>query len=222
MRTRLLLIRHGRSTWNAQGRWQGQANPPLDDLGRDQARRLAGHLRARGTVPAAIYASSLARAAETASILGEAFGLAPVLDDRLIEYHVGVFQGLTLAECAERYPELWARFRGAGDWIAVPGAEDREAFCDRAVAAFEEVLARHPEQTVAVVTHGGVLGAYLTCALGLGKYRHSPFGFGNGSLSILEHSGGSARLILLNDTCHLDGPEPGAGSPRASAPGPEE
>ncbi len=208
MKTRLLLIRHAQSEWNASGRWQGHADPPLDATGRDQARRLAHYLQRRHEAPAALYASPLRRALGTAEIVGAAFGLQPVVDEQLKEYDVGVFQGLTLDEVQARYPSVWRDVQANVNWVPIPQAEDRGAFCDRAVAAFDAVLARHGGQTVMVVTHGGVLGAYLTCLLGLGRERHAPFAFGNASLTILEQAARGPRLVLLNDTCHLHRSDP--------------
>src|SRR3954471_3985163 len=99
--TRLLLVRHGQSEWNAQGRWQGQADPPLTDLGRAQARAAA---RSVGSVDG-IFASELQRATETAAIIAEELGLGPVLiDEGLRERDAGAWSGLTRDEIHERFP----------------------------------------------------------------------------------------------------------------------
>src|SRR5438270_7968282 len=101
MTSRVLLVRHGQSEWNALGRWQGQADPPLSDLGRDQARAAA---RALGAVDA-VFASDLQRATETAHIIAGALGIGPVLiDERLRERDAGEWSGLTRDEIHERYP----------------------------------------------------------------------------------------------------------------------
>jgi broad specificity phosphatase PhoE len=201
MRTRLLLIRHGQSEWNAQNRWQGRSDTPLNDTGREQARRLAAHLRERGETPAAIYASPLQRAGETAALIGAAFDLAPATEPGLIEYDVGAFEGLTPTEVAERFPDVWTRWQTSPEWTAIPGAEDRPAFCERVHRTFEDIVARHTGQTVAIVSHGGTLGAYLLCALGLDPKRHSPFLFANGSLTIFDHDPFRPRIVMLNYQC---------------------
>jgi probable phosphoglycerate mutase len=97
--TRLLLIRHGRSTWNAIKRIQGQADPLLDEVGREQARRLAERLR--DNAPVVLYTSSLRRAQETAEIIGETPGVEVTSDERLKEYDVGDITGLTWEQIAE-------------------------------------------------------------------------------------------------------------------------
>ena len=99
--TRVLLVRHGQSEWNAEGRWQGQADPPLTDLGRLQAREAAGAL---GTVDA-VWASDLQRAVETATVIADQLGVGPVVvDPDLRERDAGEFSGLTRPEIAARFP----------------------------------------------------------------------------------------------------------------------
>lgn len=198
---RLLLIRHAQSTWNAVGRMQGQADPPLDDVGVQQAAQLAERLL--DDPPAALYTSPLQRARETAEIIGRKLDISPTADERLKEYDVGDITGLTIEQVAEQYPSLaesWKR----GEQLSIPGEEGREPFRARVVAAFDGIYTRHPEGTSAVVAHGGTLGTYLSHLLRL-SIPYSPFGFDNGSLTILRVDGVKPRILLLNDTCHLGG-----------------
>jgi probable phosphoglycerate mutase len=149
--TRVLLVRHGQSEWNADGRWQGQADPPLTDLGRAQALHAA---RALGTVDA-LVASDLQRAAETAAILSGELGVGPVvLDPDLRERDAGAWSGLTRVEIEEGWPGyLEARRRPAG-W------EPDEHLVARATAALVRIheLAG-PGGEAIVVTHGGLVYA---------------------------------------------------------------
>ena len=200
--TRLILIRHGRSTWNAAKRIQGQADPPLDGVGREQARRLADRLR--GEEIAELYASPLRRAQETAEIIGEALGVPVVPDERLKEHDAGDFTGLTWEQVTEQYPEVARRWAEDPWSLEIPGEEEDAVFRARVVAAFDDILAQHAEGTVGVVAHGGTLGAYLNHLIGL-PTRFSPFRFANGSLSIVEVNPVRPRIVLLNDTCHLVG-----------------
>lgn len=199
---RLLLIRHGRSTWNAEGRIQGHADPPLDEVGREQARRLAERLREETL--AALYASPLRRAQETAEIIGQALDLPVVPDERLREYDTGDITGLTREQIVARYPDLAQRWREDPESVEIPGEEGSAPFQARVVAAFDEILSRHEEGTVGVVAHGGTLGTYLNHLIGL-PYRFSPFRFANGSLSIIQLNRARPRIVLVNDTCHLRG-----------------
>lgn len=198
---RLLLIRHGESTWNAEGRIQGQANPPLDSVGRHQAQKLAERLLRNP--PAVLYSSPLQRATETAQIIGNALGVSVVIDDRLKEYGIGEITGLTWEQVAAQYPEVAERWEKA-QRLTIPGQEGRESFRVRVAAAFEEIGSRHSEATIGVVSHGGTLGAYLSGLLGLSA-NFSPFRFHNGSLSIVQPDARKPRILLLNDTCHLGG-----------------
>lgn len=201
--TRLILIRHGCSTWNTAGRIQGWADPPLDDLGRQQARRLAGRVRLEA--PVAFYTSPQRRARETADIVGQALGVPVVPDERLKEHGIGDLTGLTWEQVVEQYPDAAQRWTEASERVEIPGAEEHAAFQARVVAVFGDIVTRHAEETVSVVTHGGVLGAFLNHLIGLQSRLFSPFRFGNGSLTIVEVNPLRPRIVLLNDTCHLEG-----------------
>jgi probable phosphoglycerate mutase len=148
--TRALLVRHGQSEWNAIGRWQGQADPPLSDLGRRQAREAAD---AVGAVDA-IWASDLARAVETATIIAERIGVGPVvIDPDLRERDAGGFSGLTRAEIDERFPGYLAERRRP------PGWEPDEHLLARALGALRRIAVEIPGGDVLVVTHGGLVYA---------------------------------------------------------------
>ena len=200
--TRLFLIRHGRSVWNAEGRIQGHADPPLDGVGREQARRLAGRLQ--GGAMVALYTSPLQRARETADIIGRALSVPVVADEGLKEYGIGVVTGLTFEQVAEQYPDVARRWIGAQDPLGVPGEEGNAQFRARVVTAFDGIVARHADGPVGVVAHGGTFGVYLNHLIGLAQ-RHSPFRFSNASLTIIEVDPVRPRIVLLNDTCHLRG-----------------
>lgn len=165
MSTRLLLIRHGESVWNAARRWQGHSDPPLSERGREQAREAARRLA--GEAIAGLYASDLRRALETARIVGEPHGLAPVTDARLRELDIGAWGGLTREQIGSRWPDALAAFdAGAPDARAV-GGETRDELARRVHAALDELAGRHRGDTVAVVAHGGVLAAIT------GVYGHA-------------------------------------------------
>ncbi len=198
----LFLIRHGRSTWNAVGRIQGCADPPLDELGREQARLLAERLREEP--PVALYTSPLQRAKETAEIIGQALGMPVTPDERLKEYDGGDITGLTWEQVVERYPDLSRRWAEAEEGVEFPGAEKGQVFQARVAAVFDEIVAQHIEGPIGVVSHGGTLGAYLNYLLGLPTWRSS-FRFGNGSLSVVEVNPVQSRVVFVNDICHLGG-----------------
>jgi broad specificity phosphatase PhoE len=185
--TRVLLIRHGQSEWNATGRWQGQADPPLSDLGRRQAREAA---RAIGAVDA-VWASDLQRAAETAAIISADIGVGPVvLDPDLRERDAGEFSGLTRAEIEERFPGYLEDHRRP------PGWEPDEHLLTRALRVVQEMARAVPGGDVLVVTHGGLVYT-LEDHLGAARAR-----LANAEGRWIAVDGGRLRLgdrILLAD-----------------------
>jgi probable phosphoglycerate mutase len=151
----LVLLRHGATAWNRVERAQGQTDVPLDEVGRAQAAAVAPYLGALG--PAGIWSSDLSRAAETAELLGAAAGVEVKYDARLREYDVGVRQGLTRAEAADRLPGLpdpW----DLSATTPVPGAETHDEVAARVVAAVREALASLADGELGlVVSHGAAL-----------------------------------------------------------------
>lgn len=145
----LLLARHAQSEWNAVGRWQGQADPPLSELGRAQA-RAAGF---NAGVFDAIVASTLERALHTATVISEATGVGPVLaDERLMERHAGDYQGLTRDEIETRWPGNLASRIWPSGW------EPNDELITRAFLAMDEIHVRTGGVgEVLVVTHGGLI-----------------------------------------------------------------
>jgi len=164
--TTLILVRHGETDWNRDGRWQGQADAPLNERGREQARALADELM--GEPVDAVYASDLSRARETAEIIAARLGREPVeVDARLREVHVGGWSGLTMAEIEDRFPaefELWRSGDPAHDFA---GGETYAAMGERVVEALEEIASRHPDSNVLVVLHGGSIRGALAHAAGI-------------------------------------------------------
>ena len=144
--TRLLVVRHGQSEWNAMGRWQGRADPPLTDEGRRQAKVAGGALGAFD----AVVASPLLRAAETATIIAERLGIGPVLTDPdLVERDAGEWQGLTRSQIQEGWPGF------LDDGRRPPGYEPGDAMLARVLSALERISERMGDGDVLVVSHGG-------------------------------------------------------------------
>jgi probable phosphoglycerate mutase len=196
------LVRHGRSVWNAAGRIQGQIDIELDEVGLQQAQRIADRL-AREPI-SAIYSSPLLRAKVTADAIAERLHLPVTLDARLMEYDFGVVSGMTWAELTENHPELVDRWLEDPWAVPVAGSEGRPNFAKRVTAAMQDLCAQHPEEQVAVVAHGGTFGVYLTAMLGLDVNRRHPFHFGNTSLSLVEVSNETFHVHYLNSLCHLN------------------
>jgi broad specificity phosphatase PhoE len=148
--TKLLLVRHGETDWNAEGRLQGQTDRPLSDFGRTQAHKLAGELAEEELE--AIYSSDLARARETAEIVAERVGLPVLLDPDLREKDWGTWEGLTAVE---------------RDRVEFVG-ESTEEHKERILRALRRISEGHPDGgSVLVVTHGGSMRRVQTAALGM-------------------------------------------------------
>ena len=149
--TRLILIRHGETDWNVEGRYQGQADPPLNARGIQQAYALADALEDVGLD--VIYSSPLRRAWQTAEIVARRLGVPLYPEPRLMEIHQGDWQGHLRSEIAARYPELFHRWHTEPWQVTPPGGESLQEVQARVYAAIDEILARHRGQTVGVVTH---------------------------------------------------------------------
>lgn len=156
--TSLALVRHGQSTWNARGRWQGQADPPLSPLGEDQAAEAAARLAGVGVT--GVVTSDLVRARRTGEIVAEALDLAPVtVCPGLREYDVGEWSGLTKPEIEARWPGQQLQWF-QGRLATTPGGEGRAYFERRVREALLRVAAgARPGSVLLVVTHGGVIRA---------------------------------------------------------------
>ncbi len=166
MTTRVLLIRHGETAWNATWRWQGHAPVPLNETGLAQSVALGRYLAAHGYALDALYSSDLPRAMQTAEAVAGPQGLAVQREPRLREVDLGEWQGLTREEAAAWDAENWARYTADRRNVPVPGGESRQAVQVRARAAFDAITARHAGQAVGIVSHGGTLGMLLESLFG--------------------------------------------------------
>jgi len=207
--TRTVLVwRHGQTAWNLQRRFQGQLDVPLDDLGRAQAARAAALLA--GFSPSAIVSSDLVRARETAQALADVTGRQIATDPRLREIDVGVWQGLTFDEVAERYPVEAASWRDGGDGRR-GGGESLVEVGARAVAAVDDALVSLADgATLVVVTHGAagraivasMIGLPTPCWRSLGSLanccwsllREAPSGW-----RLFDHNAGSLPEVVVGD-----------------------
>jgi len=196
---RLVLLRHGRTAWNATGRAQGHADVELDETGHAQASAAGPWVAAMQ--PVALWSSDLARARQTAAYVEKETGLTARLDERLREYNVGERTGLTMAEFAEQHPEehaAWLHDRRA----ELPGAEETTEVLARSLPAYDEVVAGlEPGQTAVVVTHGAALKVSVLALLGWPQELNvSLQGLDNCAVAVLDQdgSGGAWRLVAWN------------------------
>ncbi|RLV49663.1 histidine phosphatase family protein [Nocardioides mangrovicus] len=195
---RLVLLRHGRTAWNADLRAQGQTDVPLDETGREQAARVAPGIAALR--PSALWSSDLARAAKTADAVAAACGLDLVLDPRLRELDVGDRSGLTPAEFAERFPLEHAAWARGEDSPRVPGEESLEQLVARVSAGLRALLAAlGPDDLGVAVLHGWCAKAAMVDLLGLPPGSHAVVrGLDNCHAAVLLEHGTGLRLQAYN------------------------
>lgn len=206
----LILVRHGQSQGNIEARIQG-SNDPLTDLGRAQAGAAGTALAGRGDITH-LYASSLDRAFETASIIGEAIGLEPVRVPGLAEINVGSAAGMLWKEWVERFPERAAAMQERQRLLTErwEGGESGEDFMRRVLAAYDELVTRHlgTNDVVVAVSHGGPL-AWISARVHGDPEDAWPYSRGiflNCSMTELAvDAAGAAHVIELNQTDHLEG-----------------
>jgi broad specificity phosphatase PhoE len=201
--TTLYLLRHPETTWNAVSRYQGHLDPPLSERGEQQMSAVLS-LITPGSFDA-IYSSPLSRAYVLAQALSERARAPLCTDDRLIEIHQGLWQGLYRHEIKARYPELFRLWFERPDYVTFPGGESLSQVADRVQAFLSSSFAAHPGQHIAAVTHDVIVKVAIMLTLGLElRYLHR-FHLHNASISIL--CGKEQRRIVeaVDITAHLTG-----------------
>jgi broad specificity phosphatase PhoE len=164
--TTLVLIRHGQTDWNLEGRWQGQADPPLNERGREQARRVAEYQSQFGF--AALYSSDLRRAMETAQIIGAEMGVEVISEPRLREVNLGQWQGMLTDDIQAQYPEEFRQWHHEPLAVQPPDGETVHALAARVLEAINEIIARYPKRRVGIVAHELPIAIVLCRSAGLG------------------------------------------------------
>lgn len=199
---RLFLVRHGVTEWNQVLRFQGHTDIPLSPQGREQAGALGRRLA--GEKIAAVYASDLLRARETAEIIAAYHGLAVITDPALREINFGVWEGLTLDEIKARYKAELQQWWTEPTRYRAPGGETLSEMAERVIRSVQAIVARHNGEQVVVVCHGGPVRCLLATVLGLDLNQYWRLKQDNAALNIIDFpSWHEGIVVLLNDTCHL-------------------
>lgn len=199
---RLLLVRHGETDWNAQRRYQGQTDVPLNETGQRQVAALAKHLA--GEEISAILASDLQRARQTALAIAAHHGLPFREEPRMREIALGDWEGLAYAQVRERWAEKMNAWFADPLHVAPPGGETLAQVADRVQSVIEEVTRLGVDGTVILASHGGPLRVLLCLVLGMDVQAHWRFRLDVASISELHVHDGDVTLVRLNDTHHLD------------------
>lgn len=199
---RIFLVRHGQTTWNIEGRYQGQEDTPLSELGLKQAQLLAEGLK---NVHLDVCISSpLERSFKTCQYCAALHGLPVAQDARLLEINHGDWEGVLSTDIEKRYPLEFAQWHSAPQLVTMPGGgESLDDVRRRARAAFDEYAAKYDGKNVLVAAHDAVNKAIICDLMGLGMEHFWQIKQDNTCINVLEHSEGNWRLVLLNSTCHM-------------------
>lgn len=200
--TRLCLVRHGETEWNAERRIQGQIDVDLNANGRRQAAAAGRWLRGAGI--AAIYSSDLKRAWNTAQTIGAALELAPQAVRELRERNYGRFEGLTYAEAEDKFPEGYAAFEGRNAEYAFETGESLRAMYDRVTGKLQQIAAAHPGSNLVVVLHGGVLDVINRFVRGNPLELPRDFLIPNAGLNWIAFDGQGWYIETWAETAHLE------------------
>jgi broad specificity phosphatase PhoE len=199
---RVLLIRHGQTDWNMQGKWQGMMDIPLNAAGIDQAHALAQRLQDQPID--AIYSSDLLRARVTAEIVADALHLPVYSDARLRELNLGVFQGMTHPEISAKFPKELEASRIDYMGFTYPQGESRMDMQNRAYAALMDILQGDKAQQIAIFSHGGTIRSLLLRLFPEQKELVSSTSLQNTSVTHFVSDGEAHSLLDLAMTDHLD------------------
>ena len=200
--TRLCVVRHGETAWNAEHRVQGQLDIPLNRLGLEQAEEVARALR--GESFDAVYSSDLARARQTAAPAAGLLSKGIILEKDLRERHYGIFQRLTYAEVKVKHAQDYARFAARDPDFDFRTGESLRDFSRRSLAVLAKIAGAHPGGHVLVFTHGGVLDELYRRIHGIPTGAVRDFGIPNAGLNRLEFQSPEWRIRSWADTAHLD------------------
>ena len=200
--TRLCLVRHGETQWNAARRIQGQIDIGLNETGLRQAAGAGRWLSQAGIV--ALYSSDLKRAWTTALVIGDALGLVPVSVPEMRERRYGVFEGLTYDEAKAKHPDGYAAFEGRNANYNFENGESLSEMSARVTSKLKEIAAAHVGQNVVVVLHGGVLDIINRFVRGNSLETPRDFLIPNAGLNWIATVDGHWRIETWGETAHLE------------------
>ncbi len=198
---RIILVRHGETTWNIEGRYQGQEDTPLSPRGLEQGRRLAAALK---DVPLdAAVSSPLQRSFLTCKLCAELHHLPVETDERLLEIDHGAWEGVLARDIEAAYPEEFHLWHTAPHLVQMPGGENLEDVRRRVRAAFEDYARKYDGKTVLVAAHDAVNKAVICDLMGMGQEHFWQVKQDNTCINVLENNDGVWRAVLINSTLHM-------------------
>jgi len=198
----LILVRHGQTDWNVNGRYMGWTDEPLNSEGVRQAQSVAQRLSPWPI--SAVYSSPLQRAVSTADMVAGPHSIAVQTIDELGEMRIGGWEGMFARDIAARYPELWKTWRTNPGDFRMPGGESLGEVRERVIRAFDRITAESEGKMALAVTHDVVVRLLSAHCLGTGLDIYRRLEVGNASITVMERDGERCRLRVLNDTAHLE------------------
>jgi probable phosphoglycerate mutase len=201
---RILLIRHGETDWNRNGRFQGRSDLPLNQKGKDQAHALA--LALKDEPLTAIYSSPLTRARETALLIKDFHPSIPLFEEEgLVEMNLGEFEGMEAQRWATEYPDFIKRWRETPASVAMPGGESLQEVQARAIRTLDRITNRYPtESTLLLCSHNFVNRTLLCYALNVPLDRFREVQQETAALNVLYGKGQHWRVEVVNEHSHLE------------------
>lgn len=200
--TRVVLLRHGETEWNRVERFRGRIDVELNQMGQRQALAVARRLSAWQIE--AIYSSPMKRALQTAQPVAEACGLDVAILEGINDVDYGAWAGLSAEEARAQYPEVYGNWAHTPLLTQCPQGENLRQVQTRSWTALEETCSAHEGGAILLVSHVVVNRVLICAALGLVDDAFWKIGQDNAAISVLEGANGHYRVLLLNDTCHLD------------------
>lgn len=201
--SKIVLVRHGRTAWHAEGRYAGTADVGLDQAGREQVARVVERLS--GAQFAAVYSSPLSRCHDLATAVAEDHGLEVIEDPRLGEIDLGRWDGETFRDIIEKDGEILKKWTRDPTSVTVPGGESLASVQERAMSWFDEACEAHPDATIMASSHGGPIRAIISAVLELPLANLFRLTVDLASISTINYKGKFSNLEEMNDRCHLEG-----------------
>jgi len=201
--TRIVIVRHGRTEWNRVERFRGRADISLDDVGIKQAEAASGRIKEWPI--STIYSSPLRRAITTAEIIATSLGLKVQEMSDIIDIDYGEWQGLTNEEVIARDGRLYTQWIENPDGVQFPGGEEFNDVRQRVSKAVNDLIQRHPKESVVLVSHKVICQILVLSLLGLDSSHFWQITQDVCAMNLFEVRGGIPSALFINDTCHLNG-----------------
>ncbi|NLT95413.1 MAG: alpha-ribazole phosphatase [Clostridia bacterium] len=199
--TKVIFVRHGQTSWNDLGMYQGHTDIPLNEIGFEQAIKVGKRLKNEKV--SAIYSSDLLRAKQTAEIIAREHNLPVTVMPELREINFGIWEGKTYKEIKELYPEMLNIWLSKPQDLKIPEGETFPEMLARAWQGLKKILSKHKDETIIVVAHGGTIAVLLCNILEISLNNLWKIKQGNTGITIVEFAEDKGVLTLFNDTYHL-------------------